>query len=346
MSRLSQPLATVISVIDLGKRLIDYGVSKLPKLFSKEKDDLFLKVHYIPLKDLKVDPKYQRLINTTFIKKAKEFDPLLVKPLSVFQRPNDDLMVVDGQHTSCLAATYVEEPEEFKLPCQIQIHPSHFTIEQCEAAEASYFKIFKSLRNIGSAVAKLRSDIAQGAKYAIELQDNFVTLGIHVEGVGAPREFNGKIDVNQVHGYDKLRAAIGKYGLPHVRSAIDLCKKHAARTEKSNKWGYPLNGGLILGLAATYHFIDTYLGKGDKLTAILDYLDTRIQKRAIDKLTQLTSGPQMDVLILSNIIEHYNSKAEDEDSYPTIGHTEKDSIFDQWKKDPIHAKNFKEEVKD
>ena len=101
------------------------------------------KLYTFPLKDLKVDPKYQRLINLGFIKKAKEFDPLLVKPLSVFQRPNGDKLIVDGQHTVVLAATYVEDQENFELPCQIQYHPSDFTIAQCEEGRSSILQAFQ-----------------------------------------------------------------------------------------------------------------------------------------------------------------------------------------------------------
>ena len=92
MAKLTQPLAAVMNVLSLVKGFIAQGISGIRKRFTQ---DDFLPVVYVPIKDLNVDPKYQRLINLGFIKKAKEFDPLLVKPLSVFQRPNGDKMVVD-----------------------------------------------------------------------------------------------------------------------------------------------------------------------------------------------------------------------------------------------------------
>ena len=102
MAQLSKPLEAVMNVLNLVAGFIKRGVSGVQKEFKKQEDDLFLPVIYISIKDLKVDPKYQRLINTTFIKKAKEFDPYLVKPLSVFKRPNGTiwLLMVNIPHVS------------------------------------------------------------------------------------------------------------------------------------------------------------------------------------------------------------------------------------------------------
>ena len=328
MAKLTKPLEAVMNVLSLVETFIKEGISGIRKKVERKQ---FLEVVYVPIKDLKVDPKYQRLINKGFIKKAKEFDPLLVKPLSVFQRPNGDLMVVDGQHTTVLAATYVEDPDKFELPCQIQYHPADFTIAQCEKAEAAYFKRFNSLRNTVSAVAKLRSDIAQGAKYALDIEESFQSLGVHVEGIGAPDDGS-----NAVQGYDKLKVAITKYGNTHTKTAIDLYKLHNAAP--NNKWNSPLNGGMILGLAATYHFVDNYVGDGKKCDGFLEFLSQRIAKRGVDKYILKTAGPQMDVLVLEKVLTRYNDLVEDEVlDYPSIGMEKDNSQWKKWKEDPIHG---------
>ena len=328
MAKLTKPLEAVMNVLSLVETFIKEGISGVRKKVERKQ---FLEVVYVPIKDLKVDPKYQRLINKGFVKKAKEFDPLLVKPLSVFQRPNGDLMVVDGQHTTVLAATYVEDPDKFELPCQIQYHPADFTIAQCEKAEAAYFKRFNSLRNTVSAVAKLRSDIAQGAKYALDIEESFQSLGVHVEGIGAPDDGS-----NAVQGYDKLKVAITKYGNTHTKTAIDLYKLHNAAP--NNKWNSPLNGGMILGLAATYHFVDNYVGDGKKCDGFLEFLSQRIAKRGVDKYILKTAGPQMDVLVLEKVLTRYNDLVEDEVlDYPSIGMEKDNSQWKKWKEDPIHG---------
>ena len=337
MAKLTRPLVAVMNVLSLVAGFIALGISGVRKKFTKND---YLPVVYVPIKDLNVDPKYQRLINLGFIKKAKEFDPLLVKPLSVFQRPNGDKMVVDGQHTTVLAATYVEDPDNFELPCQIQYHPSHFTIEQCERAEAAYFKRFNSLRNTVSAVAKLRADIAQGAQYAIDIEESFQSLNVHVEGIGAPDD-----GINSVYGYDKLKRAIGKYGNALVKTAVDAYKVH--NTTDGNKWTQPLNGGMIFGLAATYHFLENYVGDGKKREGFLDFLNNRLAKRSVEKYVLKTQGPQMDVLILQNILDQYNNLVEqDVLDYPSIGMEKENSKWKAWKEDPIHGTPNDEDTED
>jgi hypothetical protein len=328
MALLTKPLIAVMNVLTLVQGFITQGLSGVRKKFSRGD---FLPIEWVKIKDLQVDPKYQRLIDINFIKKAKEFDPLLVKPLSVFRRPNGEYMVVDGQHTTVLAATYVEDPENFELPCQIQEHPTHFTIQQCVEAEAAYFKRFNSLRNTVSAVAKLRSDIAQGASYALAIEESFQSLNIQVEGIGAPDD-----GTNSVYGYAKLKTAIGKYGNTIVKTAIDAYKVHNASDD--NKWSHPLNGGMILGLSATYHFLENYVGDGKKREGFLEFLNTRLAKRSVEKYTAKTQGPQMDVLILQNILDQYNNLVEqDVLNYPSIGMEKENSKWRAWKEDPIHG---------
>ena len=305
MATITKPLTAVVNVLSvalgyIANKIIPQGIRKA---FNNEgPDGPFIPVTYIPLKDLTVDPKYQRLINTNFIRKAEEFKPEFVKPLSVFERPDGTLVVVDGQHTSVLAATYVQDPEDFKLPCQIQVHPSNFSIDQCEKAEAQYFKEFNTLRNKVSAVAKLRADIAQGAEYALDLEEKFKALNIHVELIGAPDD-----GANGVQGYDKLKAALAKYGTTFVRKAIETYKGNNRDTSKLCKWSKPLNGGFIFGLAAAYSFLDnlSVTNSGDRYDNFNTFLNTAIKHFTIDSFTINTAGPIQDILILEQILKVY-----------------------------------------
>ena len=304
MATLTKPLTAVVNVLSvaasfIADRIIPQGIRKV---FKNEGDSPFIPVTYIPLKDLTVDPKYQRLINTNFIRKAQEFKPKFVKPLSVFQRPDGTLLVVDGQHTSVLAATYVQNPEDFKLPCQVQVHPSHFTTKQCEKAEAKYFKEFNTLRNKVTEVAKLRSDIAQGAEYALSLEEQFQALNIHVELIGAPAD-----GTNEVFGYDKLKVALSKYGTTYVRKAIETYKGHNRDTHDDNKWDKPLNGGMIFGLAAAYHILDTQLGGGGKSTDFNEYLNNQITLTPVKEHIAKTAGPIQDIRIVENLLNEYTN---------------------------------------
>ena len=301
------------------------------KKFSRKN---FIEVEFIKLKDLKIDSKYQRLINTNFIKNAEEFRPKLVKPLSVFLRPDGDYVVVDGQHTCVIAATYVEDPSEFELPCQVQEHPSEFTLEECLEAEAKYFKDFNSSRTNMSSVALLRADLAQGKPYAQRIEENFRKLGVHVELIGA--EDDG---TNSVDGYRGLKTAIGKYNLTYTGRAIEFYKRQNANS--TFKGWKKLDGSMILGLTALFHLLDNVKGIDQKADDLTDYMVRHLCKKSVKEITNKTAGILQDILIVERVLDWYNTAA-DVCSYVKIG-TEKDnSILSQWKNDPVHNKKIKE----
>ena len=342
MTTSTKPLNAVVNVLSvalgyIAKKIIPEGVRDI--FTNKGPDGPFLPVTYIPLKDLTVDPKYQRLINTSFIRKAKVFKPHFVKPLSVFKRPDGTLVVVDGQHTSILAATYVQDPANFKLPCQVQVHESHLTTKECEKAEAKYFKEFNTLRNKVSSVAKLRADIAQGAEYATDLERKFRALNIHVELIGAPDD-----GTNGVQGYDKLKVALGKYDMSYVRKAIETYKGHNRDTSKLCKWSKPLNGGFIFGLAAAYSFLDSLsvTNTGDRYENFNTFLNTDIKHYVVEDFTLNTAGPIQDILILEEIIKVYRVLSPGK-GWATIG----PKSWTDWRTDTgIHGKSAnKSEIK-
>ena len=319
------------TAIQLANKLVQRGISGIRKRFSRKS---FIPVQFIKLKDLKIDSKYQRLINTNFIKNADEFRPKLVKPLSVFLRPDGDYVVVDGQHTCVIAATYVENPSEFELPCQVQEHPSEFTLEECLEAEAKYFKDFNSSRTNMSSVALLRADLAQGKPYAQRIEENFRKLGVHVELIGA--EDDG---TNSVDGYRGLKTAIGKYNLTYTGRAIEFYKRQNANT--LFKGWKKLDGSMILGLTALFHLLDNVKGIDQKADDLTDYMVRHLCKKSVKEITNKTAGILQDILIVERVLDWYNTAA-DVCSYVKIG-TEKDnSILSQWKDDPIHKKKCKE----
>ena len=120
--------------------------------------------------------------------------------------------------------------------------------------------------------------LLKGAQYALDIEESFQSLNVHVEGIGAPDD-DGK---NAVHGYDKLKVAIGKYGNSLVKIAVDAYKIH--NSTDGNKWSQPLNGGMILGLAATYHFVDNYVGDGKKREGFLYYLNVLLPNITVAEL--------------------------------------------------------------
>ena len=328
LSPLNAVKSALQTAMQLANKLVQRGVSGIRKRFSRKS---FIPTEYIKLEELKIDSKYQRLINTNFIKNAGEFKPNLVKPLSVFLRPNGDYVVVDGQHTCVLAATYVENPSEFELPCQVQIHPENYTLEECLESESQYFVDFNSSRTNMTKVALLRADLAQGKQYAVRTEENFKKLGVHVELIGADDD-----GTNAISGYRGLKDAIGKYGLTYPDRAIQFFKRQNAN--KTFKGWKKLDGSMILGLTALFHLLDNVKGLEQKEADLTDYMIKHLCKKSVKDTTHRTAGMIQDILIVERILDWYNTAA-DVCSYVKIG-TEKDnSILTQWKNDPIHHKN-------
>ena len=70
-------------VMSIAKLVTTFAQINLAKIVRGKKttQHSFTPVEYYPIKELFTDPKYQRLINQGFIKKAKVFNPKLARPL-------------------------------------------------------------------------------------------------------------------------------------------------------------------------------------------------------------------------------------------------------------------------
>ena len=64
LSPLSAAKSAMQTAIQLANKLVQRGVSGIRKQFSRKS---FIPVQFIKRKDLKIDSKYQRLINKNFI---------------------------------------------------------------------------------------------------------------------------------------------------------------------------------------------------------------------------------------------------------------------------------------
>ena len=167
-----------VPITVIAENLSSLGLKPTKKKFNT-KD--YLPITYIKAKDLKVANKIQRLVIISMIKGAKSFNGKLARPLYVFKRPNGDLVITDGQHTAIIAILYTSEGRDLVLPCQVDEHPSHFTIKECEKAEAQKFRELNSKRRQAGKVDKLRADIAEGLDEGLKILTNLEDMGVHVE---------------------------------------------------------------------------------------------------------------------------------------------------------------------
>ena len=329
---------TVQTLVAIAEVVTGFAINIRKQVKTKITKDFFTPITYIKVKNLLTDKKYQRLINEQFIKKANGFNPDLARPLVVAIRPKalgGEYVIVDGQHTACLAAVYLAGDGEQEIPCQIPEvlqHPESRTLEECIQVESDFFDKLNYLRNNPSAIARLIAGVARKDKNALEWEETFQSIGIHVEKVGDP-------DGHSVFGLAKLKTCINKYGSTYTKQAVETYA-NTIKYSTSDTWNNPLQGGLVLGLAAAYHFADNYAGDGTTKDGFLEFLESHLSVKTPKEWTEKTSGVIMDILIVEDkLVDGYNSavgfgviKA------PKIG--EKRLL--KWKADPIHAKGSKD----
>lgn len=298
-------------LIPLSDLALSLNFSPKKELFDDtDENGGYIPIELIELDKLYCDPEFQRLLNQGMIRKAKRFDRDLVRPLYVFKRPNGRYSVADGQHESVIGFLYTVQGGKLKIPAQVREHPKHFTLEECLATEANFFKLLNfRRRNVGK-VDKLRADIAIGDDLALSIEQKLVDMNVNIDGIGAP-------DGYKVKGYDKIMEAHEKYGVSNVYRAIS---KYTELQEDANypRWNDtsdPLNAALIDGLAGVYFMLNGGgdLGNGDKNYALAYYMDNflgKLKPMGKDSILEGTPGITQDILIVRRIVSKCNALME------------------------------------
>lgn len=284
------------NLIPLSQLADNLGIKPKKKPFDVNR---YLPVELIPVRLLYVDKKYQRLIHKAMIKNAGEFDPVLCRPIAVFKRPDGKYTISDGQHTSVIGYLYTDNAGELLIPCQIQSHKKDADIKDCVSKEAQFFEDINKNRTNVTAVERLRCGIAYEDKDSLEIEDNLISMGVSVEGIGADSGL-------PIKGYSKVLEA-HKVGLKYAKKAI---YKYNELNEDPTlplwKNGVNLSGALISGLTRVYSLIDT-LGSGEKSYVVKTYMDERLKKFKPDQLTKDTAGQKQSHLIALKIINRINA---------------------------------------
>ena len=275
-------------------------------------EDSYIPIEFIEAELLFSDPDFQRLINQGVIRKAGKFDKDLVRPLYVFERPNGRYSTADGQHEGIIGILYTVQGGKLKLPCQVRKHPKNYTLEECLAVEANFFKLLNfRRRNVGK-VDKLRADIAIGDDLALETEEKLKDMGVNIDLIGDPTGV-------AVHGYDKIMEAHSKYGTSNIQRAIQKYQQ-LQNDSKSPKWNdidKPLNGGLIGGISAIYFLLNGggELGFGDKNYALEHYMNFYLKNAkptGKKSIMSDTAGVTQDVLIARRIVDKCNALIEND----------------------------------
>ena len=246
---------------------------------------------FVRASKLLISSAYQRFICISTINKAKQFNYLLCQTLVIALRPDGSYVIIDGQHKAIMA---ILSGEALDLPCQIIKHDVNATLAQCIKIEAQLFEDLNTSRKNTSTLDKVRAGLSYNDEDAVAFQDNFISIGVHAEGIGYDEGI-------EVQGWAKAVDSIGKWKIPNTRKAVDFL-----RPIYEDKWHLEYDdGSMVGGLAATFNLLDA-VGSGDKNKGLRSYLKTNFSAISRADWTKNTRG-QSDVLIARKIVADYNN---------------------------------------
>lgn len=250
-----------------------------------------LDIVYVKVSQLKISADYQRYIQTATIKKAKQFNYTLCQVLFVAQRPDGDLVIVDGQHKALMA--YLGGGEDAEIPCMIYVHDDSMSLPECVAVEAELFSELNTTRKNTSTLDKVRAGLSFNDDDAVEFEKNFIAIGIKAEGIGYE-------DGPEVNGFAKAVESIKKWKIENTRKAVD----HLVPIY-NHVWNLDyIDGSMIGALAAVFNLINA-VGKGEKANGLRNYIRTNMSTISRSDWTKDSRG-NSDIIIARRIITKYN----------------------------------------
>ncbi|AYO78335.1 DUF6551 family protein [Sphingobium yanoikuyae] len=167
-------------------------------------------LEYRPVGDLKIDPSYQRSIESpasqVLIKRiARTWDWRLCQPLDVARRPDGALYVTDGQHR--LAAALVRG-DIYDLPCVI-------TPSKGPTDEAASFVALNQQRLRLSKIELFKAALAAGNVEAHDIREALEGAGLSVASTTNPESWKA----GQVVNIAGLELCLRNHGLKALRMA-------------------------------------------------------------------------------------------------------------------------------
>jgi hypothetical protein len=277
----------------LGEIVSSFADKKIK--FAKGSTGKKLELVYLKISQLRVSSNYQRFVQTSTLKKAKQFNHELCQPLFVALRPDGIYVIVDGQHKAIMA--HLGELFEESLPCFVYKHDKDASLTTCIEKESILFENLNTTRKNTSTLDKIRAGLSYNDTDSIQFENNFIAIGIKAEGIGYK---NGP----EVNGFAKAVESINKWKINNTKQAVDFLYPIYIKQWNCDN----IDGSMIGGLAAVFNLIDA-LGKGKKEDGLQFYLKNNFANVSKAKWIENTRG-NSDVLIARKIIKKYNDLVE------------------------------------
>lgn len=245
----------------------------------------------IPLVKLSIDETYQRYLSRSVLDKAHQFNNSLVRPLFVFERPNGELPIVDGQHEALMAflSGVIKE-----MDCAVFVHPKEKSLEECRSIEAKFFEKLNTSRKNVSLLDRYRSGASWGDERAVKFVNSLKELGVQIEGLGDDYGY-------EVKSWSKLEFSWKEYYMHNAKKAVEFLINLDKR-----KWGKGyINGGLTLGVTMVFYLLEC-LESGEKYKGLRYFMENHFENTQPNKWLKGCNGSLQHFLLLEKIIKAYN----------------------------------------
>lgn len=244
---------------------------------------------------IQVDHTYQRPPSTAHVNRiAKNFDPALFGVVTVSERSDGSLYVLDGQHR--VAAIVAMGRGGTRIPCEVL---TGLTLQD----EADIFNRRNSLKKNMTPQEKFRGALMSRDNRAGAIVDTVRSIGYEVN-----------LDTSELHG--------GKIPAVAALQAVDRQYRdgHLALTLQTIRdiWGAENGprGHLIVGMA---YFLFLYRDRMDRKRLIGPLSRITIDQFYSEaKQYKLATGTTQEVAVASTILRRYNERLHEANKLPAI----------------------------
>jgi len=252
----------------------DYPKTSLPASFGKP-----ARLEWLPIKQLVVDPEYQRDISVAgrknVIKIALAFDWSMFAPVIVAPAGNNQYAIVDGQHRTTAAVLCGID----RVPCAI--------IDGARAAQAAAFAAINTVVTAMSPLQVHAAKLAAGDGAAAKLTKVCHASGVTICRYPVP---SNKMKVGETLAAGKLYRLLEQYG--------DRTLTAALRCITQSRDGYPglLRGQIVAAIAAVLEAEPDWIDSPDLIKA-MNRIDIAAEFRAARKSTEGSNSGVINALI-------------------------------------------------
>ena len=131
------------------------------------------------------EPKYQRLLSASTLKKQGQLNWTLLLPMVIAIRPDSvpeasrGARIIDGQHKGF--KFFASQIDDTPYTCCVINHPEGSTLEECEKREAQIFTALNTQRKKLSKLEEIRAGVVWDEPAALWVQTILLTLNLVVD---------------------------------------------------------------------------------------------------------------------------------------------------------------------